>query len=74
MLLRKCSMVLLNSILALCGDENGESVLGLEPDEEDRAMAEAANILPACVSEIAAYWRKASAAACGVRPARLCWA
>jgi uncharacterized protein len=50
--------VLLLPILVLCGDETGESVLGLEPDEEDRAMAEAVEILPACVIEIAAYWRK----------------
>ena len=49
---------LLLPILALCGDEDGESVLGLDPDEEDRAMAEAVEILPACVIEIAAYWRK----------------
>jgi uncharacterized protein len=49
---------LLLPILALCGDETGESVLGLDPDEEDRAMAEAVEILPACVIEIAAYWRK----------------
>jgi len=29
-------------ILALCGDENGESLLGLEPEGEDRMAAEAA--------------------------------
>ena len=28
-------------ILALCGDENGESLLGLEPEDEDRIVAEA---------------------------------
>ena len=33
-------------------------VLGLEPDEEDRVMTEAAEFIPACVIEIAAYWRK----------------
>src|SRR3954465_12128460 len=44
--------VLLFPILGLCGDENGESVLELDPDAEDRAMAEAAEIIPACVSQI----------------------
>src|SRR3954466_5974051 len=49
---------LLLPILALCADEDGEAVLGLDPDEEDRVMAEAAEFIPACVIEIAAYWRK----------------
>ena len=31
-------------ILALCGDENGESLLGLEPEDEDRVAAEAAMV------------------------------
>src|SRR5215218_4353761 len=49
---------LLFPILALCADEHGDSALGLEPDEEDRFMAEAAEFIPVCVIEIAAYWRK----------------
>ena len=49
---------LLLPILAVCADEDGESVLGLDPDEEERFMAEAAEFIPACVTEIAAYWRK----------------
>jgi len=49
---------LLFPILALCADEHGDSALGLEPDEEDRVMAEAAEFIPVCVTEIAAYWRK----------------
>ena len=49
---------LLLPILALCSDENGDSTLGLEPNEEDRFMAEAAEFIPVCVTEIAAYWRK----------------
>jgi uncharacterized protein len=48
---------LLIPILALCGDENGESLLDLTPDEEDRFMEEAAELIPACVTAIAAYWR-----------------
>jgi uncharacterized protein len=49
---------LLFPILALCADEHGDSALGLEPDEEDRVMAEAAEFIPVCVIEIAAYWRQ----------------
>src|SRR5829696_4025272 len=49
---------LLLPILALCADEKGDSPLGLEPDEENRFMAEAAEFIPLCVTEIAAYWRK----------------
>ncbi|HLZ03586.1 MAG TPA: YecA family protein [Bradyrhizobium sp.] len=48
---------LLVPILALCGDENGESLLGISPDEEDPAMEEAAEFIPACVAAIDAYWR-----------------
>ena len=49
---------LLVPILALCGDENGESLLGIPPDEEDRVMEEAAEFIPACVAAIDAYWRE----------------
>src|SRR4051794_39736377 len=49
---------LLLPILALCADEHGDSALGLEPDMEDRFMAEAAELIPVCVIEIAAYWRQ----------------
>jgi uncharacterized protein len=48
---------LLIPILALCGDENGESLLGLSPEDEDLIMEEAAEFVPACVTAIAAYWR-----------------
>jgi uncharacterized protein len=48
---------LLYPILALCGDENGESLLGIPPDEEDRIMEEAAEFVPDSVTAIAAYWR-----------------
>src|SRR4051794_22683306 len=50
--------ILLLPILALCGDENGEPVLELDLDAADRAMAEAGEFIPACVSQIAAYWRR----------------
>ena len=64
--------VLLLPILALCGDENGESILGsvleLDPDAEDQAMAEAAEFIPTCVSQIAAYWRKRRPLSAGAGP------
>ncbi len=49
---------LLFPILALCGDENGDSLLGLTPGEEDTVMEEAAEFIPDCVIAIAAYWRE----------------
>jgi uncharacterized protein YecA (UPF0149 family) len=49
---------LLLPILALCADEHGDSALGLDPEEEDRVIAEAAEFIPVCVPEIAAYWRQ----------------
>ena len=49
---------LLFPILALCGDENGKSLLGLPPDEEDRVMEEMTEFIPSCVAAIAAYWRE----------------
>jgi hypothetical protein len=38
---------LLIPILALCGDENGESLLGLPPEDEDRVMQEAVEFVAA---------------------------
>src|SRR5271157_12167 len=49
---------LLFPILALCGDENGESLLGLPSEDEDRVMEEVTEFIPACVTAIAAYWRE----------------
>jgi uncharacterized protein len=43
-------------ILALCGDENGESLLGLGPEDEDRIAAAA--LLPGCAMAIDDYWRQ----------------
>jgi uncharacterized protein len=48
---------LLLPILALCRDENGDSLLGLSPDEKDRVREESAEFIPACVTAIPAYWR-----------------
>ncbi len=49
---------LLFPILALCGDENGESLLGLPSEDEDRVMEEVTEFIPACVTAIATYWRE----------------
>ena len=46
-------------IVALCGDENGDPLLEIEPGDEDRLMAEAAEMLPGCVIAIADYWHRA---------------
>jgi uncharacterized protein len=48
---------LLFLILSLCGDEEGDSLLGLPPELEDRIVEQAPDLIPACVLEIAAYWR-----------------
>jgi uncharacterized protein len=45
-------------ILSLCGDEEGDSLLGLSPEVEDRIVEQAPDLIPACVIEIAAYWRR----------------
>jgi uncharacterized protein len=49
--------------LGLCGDQNGESVLGLNPDAEEELAREALDMIPACVGEIARFWRARRAAA-----------
>jgi hypothetical protein len=45
-------------ILTLCGDENGESLLGLEPGDEDRIVAEAATLFTGCAMAIDDYWQR----------------
>jgi uncharacterized protein len=52
-------------ILALCGDENGESALGLDRDAEQEIMEEAPKVLPGAVLAIAAFWRKRRAGRSG---------
>lgn len=50
-------------ILGLCGDENGDSALGLSADAEDELAREAPDMIPACVDEIARFWSTRRAAA-----------
>ena len=49
---------LLFPIVALCGDEQGGSLLGLDAEAEDEVAKEAPEVLPACVVGIADFWRK----------------
>jgi uncharacterized protein len=44
-------------ILALCCDAEGDSLLGLDPETEDRLAEKAPDLIPHCVLAIAAYWR-----------------
>ncbi|MBF0323433.1 YecA family protein [Magnetospirillum moscoviense] len=46
-------------ILALCCDDDGEPLLDLPQDVEDRLFAEAGDLIPECVLAIADYWRAA---------------
>ena len=48
---------LLLPILALCSDDDGESVLGVDAQAEEEIMADAADLIPDCVIGIAAFWR-----------------
>lgn len=43
-------------ILALCGDEDGASMLGLDAVTEDELMEKAPAVISSCVMEIAAFW------------------
>ena len=61
---------LLFPFLALCGDENGESMLGLSGEDEDRAMDLSAEVLPECVLGIAAYWRNTESKRTGLPSVR----
>ncbi|TAN58247.1 MAG: YecA family protein [Magnetospirillum sp.] len=50
-------MPIMLPIMALCCDEDGEPLLSLPQDVEDRLFAEAGDLIPACVLDIADYWR-----------------
>jgi hypothetical protein len=42
-------------IPALCGDEEGGSLLKLDPETDAELLAEAPGLIPACVAGIAAF-------------------
>lgn len=62
---------LLFPILALCGDEEGESAFGLDAEAEDEIMAAAPQMIPASVAGIAAFWKRRRARGSGLRVDRL---
>ncbi|MGB9153855.1 MAG: UPF0149 family protein [Alphaproteobacteria bacterium] len=43
-------------ILALCCNENGESLLGLEPEIEKSIAIDSAELIPECTIKIAEFW------------------
>jgi uncharacterized protein len=49
---------LLLPILSLCGDHDGNSLLGLAPEAVDHIADRVADLIPGCVMGIAAYWRR----------------
>ena len=57
--------LMLFPILALCGDENGDSAFGLDAEADDEIWEEAPAVLPACVMAIAEFWRERSACQSG---------
>ncbi len=48
---------LLYPILALCSDEQGGNLLGLEEEPEDMVMGEVPDLIPACVEGIHRFWK-----------------
>jgi uncharacterized protein len=46
-------------ILALCSDEEGEPLLALDKEDEDRFFAEACELIPPAILAIAEFWRAA---------------
>jgi uncharacterized protein len=49
-------------ILALCCDEDGESLLRLPEEVDNEFLADAGDLIPVCIFEIAAFWRAARSA------------
>jgi len=45
-------------ILALCGDENGSDLLPLPPEMRNAMLAEAPELIPACVFAMRRFWRE----------------
>jgi uncharacterized protein len=49
---------LLLPILSLCCDKDGNSLLGLPLEAEDRIVDQVPELIPGCIIGIAAYWRR----------------
>ncbi len=52
------ALVMLMPILALCGDAEGGSPLELDPEAEADLLAEAPELIPACVAGIDGFWKE----------------
>lgn len=49
---------LIYPILALCSDENGSNLLGLDENAEEKVAKDAPDLIPACVLGIYEFWRE----------------
>jgi uncharacterized protein len=52
------ALILLMPILALCGDAEGGSPLELDPEEDADLLAQAPDLIPACVAGIDGFWKE----------------
>lgn len=52
------SAIMLMPILALCGDDEGKSLLDLEPEEAEELLADAPDLIPGSVAGIHAFWQQ----------------
>jgi uncharacterized protein len=52
------ALVMLMPILALCGDSEGGSPFELDPEEDADLLAQAPELIPACVAGIDRFWKE----------------
>jgi uncharacterized protein len=52
------ALILLMPILALCGDAEGGSPLELDPEEDADLLAQAPDLIPACVVGMHGFWKE----------------
>ncbi len=52
------ALVMLMPILALCGEAEGGSPLELDPEADADLLAEAPELIPACVAGIDGFWKE----------------
>jgi uncharacterized protein len=52
------ALVMLMPILALCGDSEGGSPFELDPEEDADLLAQAPELIPACVAGIDGFWKE----------------
>ena len=53
-------------VLALCGDENGDSLLGFDAETEDKVIDAVTPAIPEAIVEIAAFWRRRKPSSGGI--------